>query len=1017
MKYIICGTEVIAIKIIRFICFHFMAIGIVATMQAQTPQDKEREIDFLIKLLKSADVNERKEGAVNLGIILPSSRTAYFPYYYPFPDPSFPPPLFRAGIIKSHGRETLFNLDLYSSLLRGEPSDKLEELVENADNIFHDGSVSKAAPDLLEYTKGKTDWQKVLAAAYFACFDPVNFELDDDEIKDVSDTMKTYISVLIEALDSKDEFVRMAAIGPLMVFPPNTSMVFPALVKAVSDPNNYVRRAAAVCLGKYGDFTIATLPSQLNDFRVDFFAERGSIEEVPPDAAPRYYGEKRSPQSDPSKTTITIPQNYKDRSISALIEALKDSDAEVRKLAIVALGKFGKDAKSAIPSIINGTTEKDESLRWAAVWALGNIGYGSRDVAKTLKESLGDKSEGVRLHAIWALSKIGPEAKIAIPDLIEALNYEKTDRPAAETLETLALTLNDAKEVDSREMLHAAYTRLQQHKDTVIKDRAPTVKRVADYLDSLWFNQILDWPKRHPWLALLLSIYPSMICAWLTLLWRKPLWLLRINQANLMASQIKLPVLFGGLSLSLRQVLLVSPFHYHPRVLDKWVEKHIALARNEFNVSPTVKDREVYVFLPEYTGEIKVSATIIDTVKSTFQKKQACLLVWGEGGAGKTSLACQIAKMCITENAEERLLLDRYMLPILIEQELELDGNKEFGSIFLKAIGSQLRALIDEREPLAEDFIIQLLRQQRLLVIIDGFSELGAPSQKTYLEGIKDVPVNAVIITSRINESLPYLSKTVIKPHRIRGNRLSTFMEAYLNLRGLRSRFEDDEFFESCRKLSLIVGDREITVLLAKLYAEQMIALKEEPHTIDLPDSIPDLMLCYLNDINRKLADSHFSDLIVHQTSKIVAWECLQQTLRPASAARDDVIKALGGEEKALSILRHLEQSLKIIQIYGSGRDQYKFSLDPLAEYLAALHLIDKYGQQSELWRKFILRVDALNGDLAGIKGFLLALRDCCATKSEDSNILAFIAQEINIRMADHLSAEIISLKSASECV
>ncbi|MEP0835726.1 hypothetical protein NDI48_31650 [Microcoleus sp. AS-A8] len=46
-------------------------------------------------------------------------------------------------------------------------------------------------------------------------------------------------------------------------------------------------------------------------------------------------------------------------------------------------------------------------------------------------------------------------------------------------------------------------------------------------------------------------------------------------------------------------------------------------------------------------------------------------------------------------------------------------------------------------------------------------------------------------------------------------------------LRGKRDRFTDTEFFDACSRLSTMVGTRNITVLLAKLYAEQLIAAKE----------------------------------------------------------------------------------------------------------------------------------------------------------------------------------------------
>ena len=114
--------------------------------------------------------------------------------------------------------------------------------------------------------------------------------------------------------------------------------------------------------------------------------------------------------------------------------------------------------------------------------------------------------------------------------------------------------------------------------------------------------------------------------------------------------------------------------------------------------------------------------------------------------------------------------------------------------------------------------------------------------------------------------------KTTLHPTRIQGNRLSSFMDAYLVQRRKRALFDDPEFFDGCNKLSVMVGDRDTTVLLAKLYAEQMIASKERAQD-KLPENIPDLMLDYLNELNRK--EPELSDWAVHRAAKIIAWECL----------------------------------------------------------------------------------------------------------------------------------------------
>lgn len=98
------------------------------------------------------------------------------------------------------------------------------------------------------------------------------------------------------------------------------------------------------------------------------------------------------------------------------------------------------------------------------------------------------------------------------------------------------------------------------------------------------------------------------------------------------------------------------------------------------------------------------------------------------------------------------------------------------------------------------------------------------------------------------------------------------------------------------------MGD-ELNVLLAKLYAEQLIAVKDniiggatQASPLQLPDNIPDLMLSYLNELNRDVGGDKFDNRTVQQDAKALAWECLKGTYRPATAKREDAIAALSGD-------------------------------------------------------------------------------------------------------------------------
>src|SRR5205807_6150971 len=60
--------------------------------------------------------------------------------------------------------------------------------------------------------------------------------------------------------------------------------------------------------------------------------------------------------------------------VKALIEALKDKDADVRKNTAVALGRIGKEAKDAVPALSAALKDSETDVRGAAALALGRMG-------------------------------------------------------------------------------------------------------------------------------------------------------------------------------------------------------------------------------------------------------------------------------------------------------------------------------------------------------------------------------------------------------------------------------------------------------------------------------------------------------------------------------------------------------------------------------------------------------------------------------------------------------------------
>ena len=258
--------------------------------------------------------------------------------------------------------------------------------------------------------------------------------------------------------------------------------------------------------------------------------------------------------------------------------------------------------------------------------------------------------------------------------------------------------------------------------------------------------------------------------------------------------------------------------------------------------------------------------------------------------------------------------------------------------------------------------------------------------------GAQSFGIGALVVTSRSKESLDDVPRTSLSMLRVEGDSLSSFMDAYLVRCGKRQLFKDPEYFDCCSRLSLMVGKRNLTVMIAKMYADQMIAMKGS--NVTLPESIPDLMLSYVKEIGGSSRQDRLDDGEVCLAAKVIAWECLRRRYRPMPAKLEDVKRALG--KKSDFYIAYLMDRLLLIQKVGASYDQIRFSLDPLGEYLAAIYIAERWSNSEDRWRTFISESALQDGAPESIKGFLNAVLDCCLAKKPEGAIPTFVSNEIS---------------------
>ncbi|WP_293322008.1 HEAT repeat domain-containing protein [Microcoleus sp. PH2017_12_PCY_D_A] len=677
------------------------------------------------------------------------------------------------------------------------------------------------------------------------------------------------IPLLIPLLKDSDANVRSSTASALGIIGAEAKTAVPQLIPLLQDSDANVRSSTAYALGSIGAEFKTAVPQLIPllqdsdaNVRSSTTSALGSIG---------------------AEAKAAVPQL-----IPLLIPLLQDSDANVRSSTASALGIIGAKAKTAVPQLILLLKDSDANVRSTTAYALGRIGAESKAAVPQLIPLLKDSDLTVRYGAASALGSIGAESKTAVSQLIPLLKDSDSNvrSSTADALVNIALSLQEKAKMLTSQELNQAVSNLESALKIVAEPKADfsrsTIANLRVYLNVLKAEQNAKLFKligQNQWVTaaiIYLIFFPSL---WFAILRLRPLWLLRINDA-LKPYEFKLPETLGGAPVRIRDLTFFSFFLYRPRVLDAWVWAHIKTVREQFFQNPTVKSRATYIPVAFELDDKKVPQLRGEDLQSIFTKKRFCLLIWGEGGIGKTSIACQIADRAMAADKTKRLC-KHLMIPILIEElESEFLAAKH---PFLEAISGQLKSISNHPTPIDRELLQHLLQQRRILVITDHFSEMAEATQKEINPNSPDFPVNALVVTSRLDSTMRNVPKTTIHPLRIEGSELSAFMEKYLDKLGKLNLFNGSQFHYVCGDLAKLLEEiriqgRSTTVLFAKLYADVLIAKMEGVKDQYLPQNIPDLMLEYLKQLNRDVAEHKLTNRTVYEDAQLLAWECLKLT-------------------------------------------------------------------------------------------------------------------------------------------
>src|SRR5215471_8603047 len=406
-----------------------------------------------------------------------------------------------------------------------------------------------------------------------------------------------------------------------------------------------------------------------------------------------------------------------------------------------------------------------------------------------------------------------------------------------------------------------------------------------------------------------------------------------------------------------------------PRALDAWVWA------NESKANRIFFSRD---YLSEYLPvAIRLDGSPMESLKAAdlqrvFENDGTVILIWGDSGSGKTRLAYELARVADSKYASLRPAKRHPMLPLLIEDD-PFAGEQPVAS-WREVLVANLTALTGP-EP-QSGLYLQLLQQKRVLVIIDGLSEMAAGARSRLEHEAATLPAKALILTSRLREPLRRLQSTEIETGPIPSDRLALSMDAYLGSRGQRGLFPDEEYLESVPRLARLAAPSPVTMGLLKIYCEAMVAIKRMSPPREFPRNIVELMEEYRD----TELEGNASAI---ESANAAAWLCVGPSLRPGPITDD--VPGIGP------------------LVWRSESGKLRFAIPLLAEYLAAIFLAEQYRSNEGAWRSFLALARSKDGAPTSIRSFLNALRDVVAARAEQLGIPDAILLEMAPLLGDAL--------------
>lgn len=458
-------------------------------------------------------------------------------------------------------------------------------------------------------------------------------------------------------------------------------------------------------------------------------------------------------------------------------------------------------------------------------------------------------------------------------------------------------------------------------------------------------------------------VYVSIVAVYYALLlfiWLiAPLMFLKIyhirNSIKQLAS-LKPP--FDQVLIALDIFIPMWPLAHKGRVLDAWIKANREILIQQFRES--IGNKPDYIPMPirindPSTGQL-INEPDADFCTQLFHRHRTIVQLIGQGGTGKTMLMAALGDW-MTSPHQFRKKGNITRIPVLIDS----DTNDLLQTL------KELFHLWFNMPKVNEDFLIALLKEQRLVVMIDAFSERSIETQ-TYFNNIHaSLPVNAMFITTRQEAPLQVNEYTRLYLIPFDPRSLVHFITQLLEEEKdhpLRRYHDQIRFAKEIINLINKFGKNNgVTPMLVKLATD---------YALSVPDLIPKIYYDYLGYIHATQGTTQ--NMLSLQQIVTATEEMAMLSIRDSFIPRDFTEQEVRSLMQADTRFNNTDPIGSLIangiitRRSSLGIFYLRFNWDTMAEYLGASRLYDKHRDDPEELSQLMDKVNRLGNEAAGFK-------------------------------------------------